>query len=301
MKTLHPDLQAHYNSGATCMAYGLVVRREDGALYGFTSHDQDVPLDASPWFAGAEALVLDARQGLDFSGIVSTAGFAVDNMEITTLDDGTLFDRDDVLAGRWQNAEFWIFRHRWDVPAVIPNSVEVLYRGWFGQVVLQQTVVKVELRGLTQKLQQPVGIVSTKTCRARLGATTGINRCMVDLTPWTYALAVATVTDKRTFTFAGTLPDDTLGEGLVTWTSGDNAGTTHKVRTHTATGGDPVTGGTVTLQLPCVLAIQVGDTFTAVAGCRKRLLEDCRDKFNNVLNFQGEPHRPSFDDLAKPV
>jgi len=270
------------------------IFRRDGSALGFTSHDRDVPLDASAWFAGTAALVLDSRQGLDFSGIVTTAGFQVDNMEITTLDDGTLFNRDDMLAGRWQNAEFYIFRHRWDVPAVIPNSVEVLYRGWFGQVVLNQNTVKAELRGLTQKLQQPVGIVSTKTCRARLGATTGINRCMVDLTPWTHTRTVAAATDKRTFTASGTaLADDYFGEGLVTFTSGANAGTTHRVRTYV--------GGVFTLQLPTVLAIAPGDTFTAVAGCRKRLMEDCKAKFNNVLNFQGEPHRPTFDDLTKPV
>lgn len=296
MRALHPDLQAHYDSGSTCMAYGLVVRRTDGALFGFTSHDQDVPLDASTWFTGADALVLDARQGLDFSGIVSTAGFAVDNMEITTLDDGTLFQRDDVLAGRWQNAEFYIFRHRWDVPALIPNSVEVLYRGWFGQVVLNQNTVKVELRGLTQKLQQPIGIVSTKTCRARLGSTTGINQCRVDLAPWTHTpLTVTAVSDnKKVFTAAAaTQGADYFGAGIVTWLTGANAGVSGYVHSFA--------GGVFTMQLGVVMPIQVGDTFTAVAGCRKRFTEDCKNKFNNVLNFQGEPHRPTPDSLLKPV
>uniref|UniRef100_UPI00057B0568 phage BR0599 family protein n=1 Tax=Comamonas thiooxydans TaxID=363952 RepID=UPI00057B0568 len=65
-----------------------------------------------------------------------------------------------------------------------------------------------------------------------------------------------------------------------------------KVRSHAA-------GGALTLVLPMVMAVAVGDQFTIVAGCRKRLMEDCKGKFGNVLNFRGEPHRPTTDELTK--
>jgi hypothetical protein len=47
-------------------------------------------------------------------------------------------------------------------------------------------------------------------------------------------------------------------------------------------------------------AIQIGDTFSAVAGCQKRLAEDCGTKFSNVVNFGGEPHLPGIDALTSP-
>lgn len=290
MKTIPAALQAHYNSGATCVSHAIVIRREDGEVFGFTSHDRSFVMDVTPWGYDEDALTFDAGQGLDASAIVTTAGFEVDNLELTTLDDGTLFDRDEVLAGAWTNAEFRIFRYRWDVsPVVIADDVETLIRGWFGEVTLNQNTIKVELRGLTQKLQQPVGIVSTKTCRARLGD----SACKKDLTAFTHTFSVAAVTNKRTFTASGaTQAADYFGEGIVTWLTGDNAsGRPHKVREFAE--------GVFTLQVPTVYPIQVGDTFTAVAGCRKRLMEDCKAKFNNVLNFQGEPHRPTVDDLVK--
>jgi uncharacterized phage protein (TIGR02218 family) len=290
MKTIPAALQAHYDTGNTCLAYAIVIQREDGALYGFTSHDQSFSMDVSPWGYGSSELAFNAEQGFSASDIVSTAGFEVDNLELTTLDDGTLFDRDEVLAGAWTNAEFRIFRYRWDVsPVTIADDVETLIRGWFGEVTLNQNTFRIELRGLAQKLQQPVGIVSTKTCRARLGD----SACKKDLTSFTHTLTVTGVTDKRTFTASGATQDpDYFGEGIVTWLTGDNAaGRAHKIRTFEA--------GVFTLSLPTVLPIQVGDTFTAVAGCRKRLMEDCKVKFNNVLNFQGEPHRPTVDTLTK--
>ena len=287
MKVIPANLQAHYDSGETSLAHGLVIERADGQVFAYTSHDQPLTLNAAAWGLSS-ALVFDAAQGLTASEIVSTAGFAVDNLELTTLDDGTLFVRDEVLAGAWRNAAFRLFRYRWDVsPVTIADHVEVLMRGWLGEIEIRENTVRVELRGLAQKLQQPVGEVSTKTCRNRLGDA----RCGVNLTPLTFNLTVTAVTDRRTFTAAAaTQAADYFGDGIVTWTSGNNVvGAPCKVRSFA--------GGVFTLQLPTTRNIQVGDTFTAIAGCRKRLMEDCKAKFGNVLNFRGEPHRPTLDSL----
>jgi uncharacterized phage protein (TIGR02218 family) len=242
--------------------------------------------------AAQTAFVFDASQGLDVSSIVTTSGFSVDNLDLKTLDDGTLFDRDDVQAGRWRNADFRLFRYRWDVATpTIANDVETMMRGTFGELTLGENTLTIELRGIAQKLQQPVGIVSQQTCRARLGSV-GTGQCNKVLTAFTHPLTVTTATNKQTFTAsAATQAADYFGEGLVTWLTGNNAGVSQKVRTFS--------GGVFTLILPLVLTVQVGDTFTAVAGCRKRLMDDCKTKFNNVVNFQGEPHRPTVDDLVR--
>ena len=114
------------------------------------------------------------------------------------------------------------------------------------------------------------------------------------MTYLTNAVTVVDVVDKRTFVINGGMPNDYFGEGLMTWNTGANAGLTQKVRSHNA-------GGVVTLVLPMVLPIAVGDQLTAVAGCRKRLAEDCSAKFGNAINFQGEPHRPNPDEITRPV
>ena len=290
MKQIPAALQAHYDSGGTSVAHAVVIERVDGQLFGFTSHDLPFVLDVTPWGLGSSALVFDAKQGLTASNLVSTSGFAVDNLELTTLDDGSLFQRDEVLAGVWRNASFRIFRYRWDVAApTVANDVETLTRGWFGEVTLNSATIKVELRGLKQLLQQSVGEVSTKTCRNRLGD----GRCRVDLAPWTHAGEITAVADKRSFTAAGLAQAaDYFGEGVLAFTTGANAGLSQKVRSHAA-------GGALTLVLPMVMAVAVGDQFSIVAGCRKRLMEDCKGKFGNVPNFRGEPHRPTTDDLTK--
>lgn len=76
--------------------------------------------------------------------------------------------------------------------------------------------------------------------------------------------------------------------GALTWTSGDNTGRTQEVKSWSATGH-------LVLFLPAPFAIQGGDRFEVYPGCAKRLLADCRDKFDNVVNHRGEAYLPGLD------
>jgi len=169
--------------------------------------------------------------------------------------------------------------------------------GTFGNVTLRQGSIVVELRGLQQYLQQPVGNVTSKTCRARFAdypRPNGSNRCGLTAATWTVAHTVGTVTSRRQFAItrvSGTaLADDWLAEGLLMFTSGPNNGQVAKVRSHAS--------GVVTLATDLPYLPTTGDAFNALAGCRKRLDEDCAAKFSNARRFQGEPHRPSIDALT---
>ena len=81
MKSISAGLAAHYASGSTTTAYALRITRTDGSVYGFTSADKSDIIDGVSY---------DAAQGLDVARIVTSAGFAVDNLELNTLHDGTV-------------------------------------------------------------------------------------------------------------------------------------------------------------------------------------------------------------------
>jgi uncharacterized phage protein (TIGR02218 family) len=44
--------------------------------------------------------------------------------------------------------------------------------------------------------------------------------------------------------------------------------------------------------------VQVGDKLSIYAGCDKRR-ETCFTKFNNVINFRGEPDLPGLDAIKR--
>tara|TARA_R110002051_G_scaffold14460_3_gene46805 strand:- start:1852 stop:2187 length:336 start_codon:yes stop_codon:yes gene_type:complete len=50
----------------------------------------------------------------------------------------------------------------------------------------------------------------------------------------------------------------------------------------------------LTLWRPIPAAVGIGDTVRIVAGCDKRA-QTCREKFDNMLNFQGFPDIPGDD------
>jgi uncharacterized phage protein (TIGR02218 family) len=159
--------------------------------------------------------------------------------------------------------------------------------GTVGEVRLHRGYITAELRGLQQYLQQPIGSVSSKTCRARLGDA----MCTKNLSSFTFTGSVTTATSAQVFTDSTKAQAaDYFAEGLLTWTSGPSNGLVVKVKSFAA--------GVFTLSLPMLSTVSVGHTFSVVAGCQKRLT-DCSTKFSNVLNFQGEPHLPGIDEVTK--
>lgn len=274
-KVVPAGLLSNYQSDSPTVAWAIKITRTDDAVYGWTSADRDATIDA---------VIYESAPGLSVASFASSAGLAVDNSELTVLADDTIITRADILAGRWNNAAYLLFKYDWtDVSA----GEEVISAGFLGELHPRSGAYVAELRALQQYLQQPVGAASTKTCRARLGDA----MCMVDLGGWTETGTITSVTSKQVFTDSSrTEADDYFGEGILTWTAGLNTGLSQKVKTYAS--------DTFTLSLPMIFDVQIGDTYSVIAGCRKRLDEDCAAKFSNELNFQGEPHRPTVDELT---
>ena len=306
-KTIPAALQAHYDTGHTCMAPALLIQRLDGEIFGITLNSKPLTLDITPWNSmpwdlsgdsntDTSDFEFESASGMEAFVIESTAGFEVDETQIITLNNGDLFTENDILAGRWRGARFRIFLYRWDVTTpTIADDIETLKVGTIGEQNATAVTVKTELHCLKRLMQQAVGIVSQPTCGARLFSTTGLRKCLKDPTGFVHNLTVTSVSDdKRVFTCSGAgQAADYFGEGEGTWLTGLNHDLPFKVETFAS--------GVFTLSKRTIFPIQVGDTLTASAGCRKRFQEDCIAKFDNGVNFQGEPHFPTRDRVISGV
>lgn len=278
MKTIPADL---LDCGT--LVFGIRIVRRDETVFGFTENDRDQTVTVD-----GESTPLLSAPGFTVQGLVSAAGLGVDNTELSVIADDAVLTRADILAGKWDGAAVYIFRYNWKSPAA---GILPVKRGSFGNFAPQQGQFRVEFRDLRQALQQQSTWVIQEACRWRLGDA----RCSVALAPLTDTATVTAVASGYAFTAAGavfdTRADDWYAEGFVTWLTGDNAGgPARKVKAFAA--------GVVTLSEAAVFAIGVGDTFEIVAGCRKRWDADCRDKFDNILNFGGEKDKPTRDELA---
>ena len=277
MRTIPVATQAMLDTGAHTLAFGMrIVRNGDGDVSGWTEHDvgATVTVDGDP-------LVLDPINALNMSSIVREAGFAVGNLEVTVLQFDEYLTRADLLDGFWTGSEFFIFQYDFKAPteAVIPWMA-----GTFGRVKPRLGSYVIELRDLRQFIAQD----TTRITQANCDYDFGDDRCTVDLTPHTYSGTVTSV-DTPLYVFTASAlagDDDKFTQGKITWVTGENAGSQRKVR-------DFATGGIVTLVLPMLHEIQVGDTFEIVAGCLKRRA-DCI-AYENVLNFPGFDQKQKTD------
>lgn len=239
-----------------------------------------------------QPLVVDGityRPGVDFSDLVSASGLAVDNLDLTIIPDNDEALDADLMAGKWDNLRFMIFEVNFRDP---DGGMNVLKRGTTGVAKVNDGTWSIELRSLKQALQQTFVQVTSKTCRYRLfSVRMPDGLCFVDPAPFTKTGTVDSSSGPRTFTDAARAEaDDYFGEGSVLFTGGENEGYERKVKSFAA--------GVFVFSTPFPFAIGAGDTYSAQAGCRKRLTEDCIAKFDNVLNFGGEPHIVGIDSIT---
>ena len=279
MKQLPPALQAHLDSGTTTLAWCWRLTRVDGTRLGFTDHDRDLTFDGTTF---------EAASGFTATEIKDAVGLSVDNLEVESALRSDSLNEDDLAAGLFDAATIEIWRVNWADPAQ-----RVLMRsGSLGEVRRSGLAFAADVRGLAHHLQQPKGRLFQYACDADLGDA----RCTVDLSDPAFRGEglVAAAASARRFTAVGiaSLAADWFTRGLVTFTSGANAGRSQEVKRHGA--GVPAP---IELWQPFAHAIAPGDAFTITAGCDKHFAT-CQSRFANAVNFRGFPHIPGNDFLT---
>jgi uncharacterized phage protein (TIGR02218 family) len=269
-------------AGLTALAHVWAITLANGTVLRYTSHDRDLTVGG--------ALYVAADAPFDAGSVQSSAGLNADQLELTVAGLPAA-ERAQIDAGVWDRAEVVFGEVDWSNPAL---GMRVLRTARIGQVSYTTSAdggavrLKVELMGLLARLQQPVHQVTTPTCRARLGDA----RCGVALGPLTVtgtltaATSTSAVADSARAEAAGT-----YSGGVLTWTSGLNAGIKSEVKAHTA-------GGALSLLLPLPYAPAVGDAYSLVPGCDKTIAT-CAATFSNAVNFRGEPWVPGADAIVQ--
>lgn len=272
MKTISVALKAHIAGQVTTLASCWKVTLQSGAVRGFTDYQADLVVSGVTYAAAT---------GFSPSAITQKGDLSVSNMNLVGFLQSPTITEADLLAGVWDFATVEIFMVNYND---LTMGTLPLRKGTLGQVSNGRISFEAEMRSLTQRLQQNILRVYQPSCDATLGDT----RCTKDLTAFTVTGIVTAVASQKQFTDSSRAEaSDYFGNGLLTWSSGNNSGFQFDVKSFAS--------GVFTFYSNVPYAIQVGDTYTAIAGCRHRLSEDCITKFNNVLNFQGFPFVPGMD------
>ena len=284
MRSTPALLSGHMAQGTTSLANCWRVTLTNGAVYGFTDHDQPIT---------SGGIVYEAASGFLPSALMTQSRLAPDNQSAQGFLDSDAIDPADLSAGLWDHAEVVVFRVNWRSPG---SGTEIMGRGHIGEVGLQRGVFSAEVRGLTAAYSQAISEVYQPGCRADFGDA----RCGLSLAAFTVTGSIDTVSaDGLTLGDAARTepgPDGLGGLGYfvggkLSLTSGASAGLSMEVK-----GYSP---GEIVLHLQLPRGVAPGDTYTLHAGCGKRFTEDCVARFGNGINFRGEPHVPGIDQIIQ--
>ena len=277
MKTLDSNFQTALTSETTTLAWCWLIQRQDGINLGFTSFDLPLSIDG---------VTYSAATGFTPSAWATSEGLAQnDNQNLKSIISSDAISEEDLLAGKYNYASITCFIV--DVTNLPTSLIENppkflhLYSGILGKIKKSDRHFEIEVRGLDHKLENKLGELTSKFCRYQLGEF----GCQLDLTPYTYTQAITGVSNQYTFTIDGVIPDGSLDRGQLTFISGLNAGSSADIAYYSS--------NQIVLFQPMPYQIQVGDLMTVIQGCAKTLLA-CA-KYNNVINFGGEPHVPLTD------
>lgn len=275
MKSISAELKEHLGQEVTTLATCWKLTRRDATVLGFTDHDENIVYDS---------LTYEAATGMTPSAITSSASLNVDDVEVEGMLDSSTITETDLQAGLYDYAKLEIFILNYKD---LSQGTLYLRRGYLGEVSISKERFFVEVRGLTQNLSQTFGELYSPSCRAELGDT----RCKKNLSSFTVSGSITSLTSNAIF--ADSTRAETAGyfsQGSITFTSGANNGLSMEVKSFSQE--------TITLVFPMPFEVQVGDTYTMVAGCNKTF-QTCKAKFDNAVNFRGEPHVPGTDRMLE--
>lgn len=292
MKVISPTLQSHLNNSVTTLATLWKVKRQDGIILGFTDHDQDIKYDAGD---GDGLVTYAAAVGFTPSAQETGSELGTDNLEVTAFLEVAAITDTDLRAGIY---DFCIIEIRLVNYTDLTQGDLKLRSGSVGNVKVQNNLGYFEIRGLLFRLSTAIGQLWGPTCRVELGD----SKCTVDLSLFRQTGSVFSATDFRTFvppansllmvgsaTPSAPAPARWFNAGVLVWLTGSNAGFEMEVRNWD--------GATIELFENMPFLIQAGDTYTIEPGCDLTRLGDCKNKFNNVINFRGEDTIPGMDQI----
>lgn len=245
-----------------------------------TRHPRPLTMGGHTYLAGS---------GYDFTGYSAEASLSPAMIDLEGVAGLAGIGYDQIASGLFDNARAYLFATTWTSPV---EDEEPIVASILGKTTLMDGRYKIEEMSLVDALNQTVGKTYTPACPKTFGGQEYAG-CMKALGPLTVTGALSAVTS------ASIVRDGARGEaadyfaaGTLAFTSGANAGLKPlEIKRYEA-------DGTIEMFEPFHYLPVIGDTYTLIPGCRKRLA-DCRDKWANVVNFGGFSNIPTASQYAQ--
>lgn len=272
MRKLPDALAEHLDGNVTTHCFAWIVTRRDGAVFGFTDHDQAITIDG---------VSCEPQSGMNGSEASTVLGLATSGSEIEGALTSDRITEQDIEKGFYDDAIVKTYLVNWQ-----DHAQNLLLQQWtMGKLTRSAGQFIAELKSVASTYDKVQGRRLLRLCDAQVGDA----RCMINLAQKQYNLNGSVTSfgaDYITVKGLENYDNNWFSDGDLHWLSNENKGTISKVVRHTET--------RLYLREMPVMEINIGDQFRLTAGCDKSF-QTCKAKFNNSLNFRGFPHLPGND------
>lgn len=262
------------------ICHGLRVECVNGLVVRLTDFPRDLVMGGNTY---------KSDSGYQFTGLETGTNLAAAAMDLEGFVALGAVERDDVASGVFDNAMMYVFATNWTNPQ---EDEEEIGAAILGKTTLSDDKYRIEMMALADVLGQSVGRRYQPSCDKVFGSQTYAG-CKVDLAAITVTGTLSHVTSRTIFRDNTRTEDaDWFGAGTIRFTTGPNVGLKPlEIKRYEA-------DGTIETFEPVYYAVDPGDEYEMIPGCRKRR-EDCRDKWNNIANFGGFPSVPTSSQYQK--
>lgn len=253
------------------LAYQWLVQRPDGIGFATTSHDQtqqqgSVSLEPTADISPGELVISDDlfRSSLSLEGGLSS----------------TAISSEELASGRWSGSLVRLLAGDWS-QSVAPS---LLAEGTLGGINVEGDRMSASIDLVPPAAYRTVCSQTSPECRATLGD----RRCGIDMRSRRRRILVEAI-DNDAIVVA---PDDYAGfrMGRLRWSSGRGCGIEQLII--------DVDGPRLRLLGGVDERIVTGDRAIITEGCDGRRAT-CSERFDNILNFRGEPSLPGSEILMR--
>jgi uncharacterized phage protein (TIGR02218 family) len=256
----------------TSVAFCWRLERADGAGLALTSGDGNIESDGIQY---------RSAPGVTPASVSRSVGLEPDSGEIAGALTADSLSESDLALGRWNGASVRLFAVDWENPEA--ETIPLL-GGELGEVSIGGDGFSAELRGAAARLTKAPCPSTTSECRAAFGD----KKCRVDLAGRTVRAAVVSASGNVLELDRGV--DAKFLFGRLRYLGGNNCGLASTILS--------ASGSAVSLRDRPRAAVEEGTIVELREGCDKRF-ETCVSRFQNAVNFRGEPHLPGTDLLTR--
>ncbi|OJV14113.1 MAG: hypothetical protein BGO27_01335 [Alphaproteobacteria bacterium 33-17] len=248
--------------------YCYLLEIEAHKQFYYTTYDQDILV---------ADIVYKSQSGLS----IGTVHNQIDTYATASIN-GSINDEcineEDILYGSFDNAKISIKLCDYSHKTIIKN----IFTGIIPSISYDNNIFKADINGIGCQLDKKIMDTYTPFCRTNFGS----KECGVDINKYSYNANIVKIIDSSNFVVH---LDSYKPSGFFNFGTLKHQDKIWEIKSFH--------NNIVTTNLP-IPNLNIDDSIILFEGCSKRF-ECCVSKFNNALNFRGEPHIPGIQEILQ--